>query len=226
MQSNWIWDHTFLDNPKDDKNFICLVVLNQRMNASLFKWMYNLADFSIYADGGSDIIKNFFKGELYNSFLSFYSSKFKPSLILGDMDSVAEDTRKAYESLGVKILVDADVDRTDCEKALNYLEQHVIPDAMKAKERNVKIIVLGAFGGRMDHTLQNINLLWMRASKSPIPQAEIMMFDELNMMTVLRPKHNEIRRSKKMEASKGCGIVPLAECEQIATQGLKYNMGR
>ncbi len=68
IATNWIWDHTFLDEPKNPKNYVCLIVLNQKIAPSLFKWMYALSDFTIFADGGSDIVKGMLmdEGELYD----------------------------------------------------------------------------------------------------------------------------------------------------------------
>lgn len=148
-------------------------------------------------------------------------------MILGDIDSMTKPTMELYQGMGVKVVVREDDNYTDCEKALVYLEQEVLPEVFKKKDRSVKVVVLGAFGGRMDHTLQNLHLLWKKTLKSPFHgmDYELMMFDNANLTTVLRPGHNTLKLSTHVEGRKGCGIVPLTQCSSITTTGLKYNMG-
>ena len=148
-------------------------------------------------------------------------------MIIGDKESLKEESRTVFEGMGAKVVVREDENTTDCEQALVYLEKNVLPEAMKAKAKAVKIVIMGAFGGRLDHTLQNLNLLWKKSLKHPIPvkDYEIMMFDNQNVVTVLKPGHNTIKLSTKVEGRKGCGLVPFTLCHQISTTGLKYNMG-
>ncbi len=142
------------------------------------------------------------------------------------MDSLKPETRKAYEAIGVQVLLRDDDSQTDCEKAIFHLEQTVIPVAVKEKKQMIKVVILGAFGGRMDHTLQNIHLIWKKSLHHSFPDYEILMLDSYNIMMVLKPTHNIIKMSKKVEATKGCGLVPLTECTQVSTKGLLYEMGK
>ena len=56
-----------------------------------------------------------------------------------------------------------DQDSTDLAKCLNYIEENhaelepATPNSTKGEE----ILVLGAMGGRLDHTLSNLNALYM-----------------------------------------------------------------
>jgi len=73
-----------------------------------------------------------------------------PDILIGDLDSVSEQDLEWCKNLQVKIhQYPREKDQTDFEIALDY--------AMK-KNRD-KIIVFGAIGGRIDHTLANIGLL-------------------------------------------------------------------
>jgi thiamine pyrophosphokinase len=73
-----------------------------------------------------------------------------PSLIIGDMDSLAEATRKRYEEIGSRIVRHPQQkDETDTELALG------VAFGMAPAE----VWVWGAMGYRIDHTLANIWLL-------------------------------------------------------------------
>jgi len=73
-----------------------------------------------------------------------------PEVVLGDMDSMDEETRAALERGGTDFQVfPRDKDETDLELALFF--------ALKKGAREVR--VLGASGGRLDQTLANLALL-------------------------------------------------------------------
>jgi thiamine pyrophosphokinase len=73
-----------------------------------------------------------------------------PNLLIGDLDSVDPAERATLEARGIQLQVHpADKDETDLELALRYAR------AQGARE----ILVAGAIGGRLDHTLANIALL-------------------------------------------------------------------
>jgi thiamine pyrophosphokinase len=73
-----------------------------------------------------------------------------PHLVIGDMDSLPGEARAALEARGSQFVVHPRAkDATDLELALTYATQQ------GARE----IVVLGALGGRLDHTLANVLLL-------------------------------------------------------------------
>ena len=74
----------------------------------------------------------------------------KPDLIVGDMDSAGEQGLEMFRAADVAIeMFSHNKNETDLELAIN-----------RAIERNPeKIAILGALGGRLDHTLANISLL-------------------------------------------------------------------
>ncbi len=73
-----------------------------------------------------------------------------PSVLIGDLDSIDPTERSALEVQGARLLVHpADKNETDLELALLHAS------AEGARE----ILVVGAFGGRLDHTLANLALL-------------------------------------------------------------------
>jgi thiamine pyrophosphokinase len=75
-------------------------------------------------------------------------SKYLPNAIVGDLDSVRVDVLSYYEKRGVKVFRKIDQDSTDLEKSLSYLVSQA-SESTKHKKPS-KLIVYGAFGGRMD----------------------------------------------------------------------------
>ncbi len=79
-----------------------------------------------------------------------------PDVIIGDMDSAEEDILRYFKERGSEILkFPKRKDETDTWLALEYAFN------MKPDE----IIILGALGGRIDHTLANIYLLVKAAER-------------------------------------------------------------
>lgn len=209
-------DHSFFDKPKDPENFICLIVLNQPVKATLFFSLFEIADYKIYADGGSQSVQNIVGSK--------YLDEYKPDAALGDFDSLDEKNKKELESHGVKIIWTPDQDYTDCEKALIYLEENIFTDP-KLKSKSIKVLIVGAFGGRMDHTLQNMSILWKKSLSPHQTFYELFMLDNLNKMTVIKPGKTRVIVSRKLDNKKGCGIIPFTKCSEITTDGLKWNLG-
>jgi thiamine pyrophosphokinase len=77
-----------------------------------------------------------------------------PHVVIGDMDSLPEEDRAVLEDRGSKFVEHPRAkDETDLELALAYAVEH------GARE----IVIFGALGGRLDHTLANILLLALPA---------------------------------------------------------------
>lgn len=97
------------------------------------------ADLLIAADGGANTL---------------HRAGVAPHLLLGDLDSVEAEVLASLEAQGREILrFSREKDETDLELAL-----------VQATERGAsQIDVLGALGGRLDHTLANITMLEMPA---------------------------------------------------------------
>ena len=73
-----------------------------------------------------------------------------PDLVIGDMDSLPDAARAGLEANGRAFIVHPRAkDETDLELALTYAVDRGFDD----------IIILGALGGRLDHTLANVLLL-------------------------------------------------------------------
>ena len=80
-----------------------------------------------------------------------------PHAIIGDFDSADPDTLAHFVS--VPQLRDADRERTDTEKAIDYL---------LARDTYDEITLLGASAGRLDHVLGHVSLLRRYAGRAPL----------------------------------------------------------
>lgn len=116
-----------------------------------------------------------------------------------------------------------DQDTTDLEKCVYYVfenSESMTKYEKKDSPKNVlmsdnfsysKVIVLGAFGGRIDQTLTSIHVLYKMNSlfQEKCRENEIILMDDYSMMIFLEAGENKIIPSKRYEAKKGCGIIPL-----------------
>jgi thiamine pyrophosphokinase len=79
---------------------------------------------------------------------------FEPQVVIGDMDSIPDHVRAHLEGQGARFVVHPRAkDETDLELAL----------AFAVEQGAREIVVLGAMGGRLDHTLSNVLLLALPA---------------------------------------------------------------
>jgi thiamine pyrophosphokinase len=114
-----------------------VIVANGEMQGSArLQDLWQRADLRIAADGGARNARLFLERA--------------PHIIIGDMDSVDEETRAWLELNSCEFIQHPRAkDETDLELALSL-----------AQERGAdEITILGAFGGRVDHFLANVFLL-------------------------------------------------------------------
>lgn len=130
-----------------------------------------------------------------------------PDLVIGDLDSISEETSRYYEEIEVRLLkYPVEKDETDTELALNYLLEAGYDD----------ITLIGCTGRRIDHTLANIHLLYDLLNM-PV-KAEIV--DEYNSIMM-------IDKPMKINSRKGytVSLIPVTEIvEGITLEGFFYKL--
>jgi len=108
----------------------------------------------------------------------------KPNVIVGDMDSIDSAQLANYTAQGIKIIkFPKNKDFTDTELALNY--------ALSLKPK--RIIIWCALGGRIDHALANIFLLFKGQEKG----IETSIMDEYCEIFVLDKEYFFINETGK-----------------------------
>lgn len=131
--------------------------------------------------------------------------KIIPDFIIGDMDSVSKTILQGLKKNSkTQVLFDPDQNATDMELAIR------LANSMNPSE----IIIIGAIGSRMDHTIANLYSLTQlrRGIKAKI-------IDE----------HNEIelvRKKVSLQGKKGdiISVIPLGPIRGLTYTGLKWNV--
>lgn len=135
------------------------------------------------------------------------SLSLKPDILVGDFDSLDEATLNHFVRLGVEI------DRYPKEK--DYTDtQLAIDKAVKLGSK--EIMLLGATGNRLDHTLANINMLYYLYKKGI--DAEII--DEYNRIRLLKGKN-----ILKGEVGDTISFIPFfGDIKKITLGGFYYRL--
>lgn len=172
-----------------------LIVLNGKINnySRIKQEINNFSpDYIICADGAYRHLK---------------SMKTVPNMLVGDFDSINSELITEAHALGIDILkVPAEKDFIDGELAIR--------EALKLKPQ--KVLIIGGFGGRVDHTLANIHLLNIILENG----IEGEIFDERGKM-VLIDKHTKFIGIPGQVIS----ILPFsASAYGVTLNGLKYKL--
>lgn len=172
-----------------------LIVLGGKLSDNFLKEMYETyqADHVIVADGAL--------GAMDRTGLLFQS-------LVGDFDTIAPELLKKYEHrLGLYVERHIpEKNETDSELAVRI--------AMKKKP--TQIMILGATGGRMDHAIGNIHLMY-QCMKQGIPCA---IYDEWNKIQLIE---KEAVLEKKTAYGTYVSFLPFFESAQNVTlKGFRY----
>ena len=150
--------------------------------------MKNGYGYLIAADGGANSARKF---------------GFVPDLIIGDLDSISDETYSFYETKTIIKKIKRQND-TDVEKAIKFCIGEKFKD----------VILLGASGDRLDHTLCNIGNLLKYADK-----IKLGMLHEKTFARVYE-------KVAELESVPGetISIYSFSEKNLITTYGLKYKL--
>lgn len=130
-----------------------------------------------------------------------------PNYIIGDFDSVNKNILKKYlNKKEVQIhKFESEKDYTDTNLAIKL--------AIKLKSK--EIVILGAIGTRIDHTIANVSILCETLNKN----IDTKIIDEYNKIQLINKKL-EIKKEYRY-----LSILPLTnKVEGITLKGLKYNL--
>ncbi len=127
---------------------ICIILNGEIKNYDYINSIISNAsyDYIICSDGGAN---------------HAYNMNILPDYIIGDLDSTSKDIIAYYKSKNVKFKkFPTKKDETDTELSIKLSEK------LNAKQ----IDLIGALGGRIDHTIANINLLYYIRKKGIKPR--------------------------------------------------------
>jgi len=124
----------------------------------------------------------------------------RPDVIMGDLDSISPATKKFFSN--VKTIHVESQYSTDLEKVLDYLVKHRYPSA----------VVVGAMGGRPDHSFSNFSIL-----KKYQRQIRLVFSDSSCDIQII-----DRRITFVSEIGSVISLLPLGRCEGITTTGLEF----
>ncbi|KAF9468136.1 thiamine pyrophosphokinase [Collybia nuda] len=148
------WDVGFLRaNPPDSQR--ALIILNQPFCPGLLRRLWNSCAWRCCADGGANRLYDLFSApDFVDCGTSRARSRYLPDLIKGDLDSIREDVRAYYTSLGVPVIKDEDQDSTDLMKCVFEIQKRE-----QSEQSQQEIILLGGLSGRLDQTIHTLSYL-------------------------------------------------------------------
>lgn len=128
------------------------------------------------------------------------------NLAIGDFDSVTDLEFEVIKQASSEIIkLSPQKNETDTEVALN------VALAKQATE----VVIYGALGGRIDHSLANIRLLLQFIKKG----ISITLVDQKNILTILSPGRHEIKQPRLPYIS---FFAVESTVENLTLTGLKY----
>ncbi|PKA58436.1 thiamine pyrophosphokinase [Apostasia shenzhenica] len=194
-----------------------LVVLNQHL-PRFAPLLWQRAKLRLCADGGANRLFDGMPELLPDEDPEKVRVRYKPDVIKGDMDSIRSEVMSFYSDLGVKIVDEShDQDTTDLHKCINF-----ISDCTAFSDKaNLRVLVVGALGGRFDHEIGNINVLY-RFSNMHI----ILLSDDCLIYLLSKVCHHEIHIQSEVEGPH-CGLIPIGSpSASTTTTGLQWNLDK
>ena len=209
LESINVLDNRFLDGRNGYS--LSLLLLNQPLKRETLIDLFVKSSNVVCADGGANRLFDAFDDETERK-------SYLPGFIKGDLDSIRPEVRAYYTEKGVIVEELQDQDYNDMEKCLQFMLDTVQSDFKD------KIVVYGAFGGRMDQTLSSLNSA-MKFGMQQI-RTDIVLMDENSLMLLLKPGESKLILSERYESKIGCGLIPLGTAKAtLCTKGLKWNIG-
>ena len=134
--------------------------------------------------------------------------KIKADVIIGDFDSASKEVTEEKAHGAAVIKLNPIKDDTDTEAALRYALEHT----------NGDIIILGALGGRIDHSLGNIALLGMGLKAG----RKVYILDSLNRLQMLQGGQKLIINANE-QYGKYVSVFPYQSVASgVTMEGFKY----
>jgi thiamine pyrophosphokinase len=189
---------------------LALLVLNvdgESLRAdSVLSRLWKGAALRMCADGGAN--------RLHDGLPIAMRSQMLPDQVRGDLDSLRPDVAEFYRGRGVRIEHEPEQDTHDFEKCLRWLKRE-----QEGAPRAFTVVALGAFGGRLDHTMANLNMLHRYQCFS-----SFVLLSAESVAVLLPPGRNVVHVDTTAEDGT-CGLIPLGgRCDRVRTSGLRWDL--
>ncbi|KAH7930195.1 thiamine pyrophosphokinase [Leucogyrophana mollusca] len=209
------WELSFLGpQPSGEpETHRALIVLNQPFSFDLLQTLWNACDWRCCADGGANRLHDLL--ERGQAGTKDARSLFLPDLIKGDLDSLRDDVKGYYASLGVPVIKDPDQYSTDLMKCVRMVEEKE-----RSEGRHYDILVLGGLSGRLDQTVHTLSYL----HKLRKTRKRTFAVTDDNVGWVLDEGEHFIQIDHTI-LGPTCGLLPVGIGSTIlSTTGLRWNL--
>lgn len=178
-------------------------------------------DVKVCADGGSNRLYDAFETEEARASMI-------PDHIIGDLDSAREEVQAYYRSKGTTVTKKPSQDNMDLEKSLDLLcELQANPPSSSSLSSygsaKMKVVVMGAFGGRFDQEMANCNCLFKYIDKFE----GLVLLGGGNCATLLsggKEVEHLIEMIPGFEGP-GCSLLPIGStASSVTTSGLNWDV--
>ncbi|KAH9258327.1 thiamine pyrophosphokinase [Batrachochytrium salamandrivorans] len=192
-------DHDFCNLRAVDKHKVLLVLNNSEcVGREMLLEFWRACPTRVCADGAANWL---------------FEENLQPDILCGDLDSVDSNVLEYFRNQTCEICLDPDQDTTDMEKCLGRISN------LTLGRDSLHVYVLGAFGGRFDHEMANINAAFAFTPKF----ARLVLLSKGNVGEVLLGNFQHRLHFPVLGLT--CGLLPvLGPCMVRETQGLKYNL--
>ena len=200
---------------KDTK--LLLLLLNQPFSYTILNRLWKNAVMKVCCDGAASQLYLATGQTTGGVPAEVDQDQYIPDIISGDFDSINKFARTFYKNKGTTLVELADQDKTDFTKSLEYAVEY----ASKHEVEYDAIIALGAFGGRLDQTMANINTLIMSVKLYDVP---MYLYSDCDVACLLPEGRHEIDVHSPIKES-WCSLIPVGHpVKSVTTSGLRYNV--
>lgn len=113
------------------------------------------------ADGGANRLFDELPSMLSEIAASETRDSFVPDTIIGDMDSIRDEVKAFYVAHSARIVdLSSDQDSTDLKKCIRDIIAREKAAVRPHEDAAITVVVVGALGGRLDHELANLSILY------------------------------------------------------------------
>ncbi len=180
-----------LEEMQNNNSKKVIIVANGDIDKKYLQKIFNSYEFKISADGAGD---------------KLYEMNLMPDIMVGDFDSINPCVLEHYKNLNVEFM------KLDTHK--DYTDTHICIQA--AIDKGYKEIdIIGAIGGRWDHSLANVNLLYFAHKKD----IRLRLVSENNTMEIF----GEGEYSLEREEDCYCSLIAIFDDSLINLEDMKYS---
>ncbi|KAG6865721.1 hypothetical protein C0991_012367 [Blastosporella zonata] len=187
-----------------------LIIVNQPFSRELLNRVWTSSTWRSCADGGAN--------RLYDTFIDDPAARttYLPNLIKGDLDSIRDDVRSYYASLGVPVVHDEDQNSTDLMKCVSAIEE----EERREPEVKFDIVILGGLAGRLDQTIHTLSYL----HKLRKTRERVFAVTDDNVGWVLDAGEHVIEIDHNL-LGQTCGLLPVGiDSTILTTSGLRWDL--